>query len=170
MTKPALGPVGALLPVSFTALPPIDLQRESVRRLEAAGYGTAWTNEVIGGKDALVQLAVLLAATERLAFGTGIANIWVRHPQTMHGAAASLAQAFPGRLVLGLGVGYPQQAESAGLEYGKPLATMRSYLERMTAESQPPAPDVHYPRIVAANGPKMLALAADAADGALPAW
>src|SRR5262249_48060284 len=81
-----------------------------------------------------------------------------------------LAQAFPGRFVLGLGVGYPQQAASAGLEFGRPLATMRGYLERMTAESQPPAPDVHYPRIVAANGPKMLALAADVADGALPAW
>lgn len=170
MTKPALGPVGALLPVSFTELPPIDLQRESVRRLEAAGYGTVWTNEVIGGKDALVQLAVLLAATERLAFGTGIANIWARHPQTMHGAAALLAQAFPGRLVLGLGVGHPEQAASAGLEFGRPLATMRSYLERMTAASFPPAPEVHYPRIVAANGPKMLALAAEVADGVLPAW
>ena len=57
--------------------------------------GTAWTNEVIGGKDALVQLAVLFAATERMAFGTGIANIWARHPQTMHGAAVLLAQASP---------------------------------------------------------------------------
>ena len=170
MTTPALGPVGAKLPVSFTELPPIDLQRDAVGRLERAGYGAAWTNEVIGGKDALVQLAVLLSATERMAFGTGIANIWARHPQTMHGAAASLAQAFPGRFVLGLGVGYPQQAASAGLEFGRPLATMRSYLERMTAESQPPAPDVRYPRIVAANGPKMLALAGETADGALPAW
>lgn len=170
MTKPALGPVGALLPVSFSELPPVDLQRDSVRRLERAGYGAAWTNEVIGGKDALVQLAVLLAATERMAFGTGIANIWARHPQTTHGAAALLAQAFPGRFVLGLGVGYPQQAESAGLEFGRPLATMRRYLERMTEESQPPAPDVVYPRIIGANGPKMLALAADTADGALPAW
>ncbi|MFC0435666.1 LLM class flavin-dependent oxidoreductase [Kutzneria buriramensis] len=170
MTKPALGPVGALLPVSFTELPPIDLQREAVRRLERAGYGAAWTNEVIGGKDALVQLAVLLAETERMVFGTGIANIWARHPQTMHGAATVLAQAFPGRLVLGLGVGYPEQAASAGLEFGKPLATMRDYYGRMTAESRPPAPDVRYPRIIAANGPKMLALAAEIADGALPAW
>jgi probable F420-dependent oxidoreductase len=170
MTKPALGPVGALLPVSFTELPPVDLQRKAVRRLERAGYGAAWTNEVIGGKDALVQLAVLLAETEHMVFGTGIANIWARHPQTMHGAATLLAQAFPGRLVLGLGVGYPEQAASAGLDFGKPLATMRDYHGRMTAESQPPAPDVRYPRIIAANGPKMLALAAEIADGALPAW
>jgi probable F420-dependent oxidoreductase len=168
MTKPVLGPVGAMLPVSFTELPPVDLQREAAGRLERAGYGAVWTNEVIGGKDALVQLAVLLAATERVAFGTGIANIWARHPQTMHGAATLLAQAFPGRFVLGLGVGYPEQAASARLEFGRPLATMRDYVARMDAESQPPAPDVAYPRIIGANGPKMLALAGEIADGALP--
>jgi alkanesulfonate monooxygenase SsuD/methylene tetrahydromethanopterin reductase-like flavin-dependent oxidoreductase (luciferase family) len=57
---------------------------------------------------------VLLAATEQMVFGTGIANIWARSPQTAHGAAALLAQAYPDRFVLGLGVGYPQQAESVG--------------------------------------------------------
>jgi hypothetical protein len=36
-----------------------------------------WTNEVIG-KDALVQLAMLLAATEKMVCGTCIANIWAR--------------------------------------------------------------------------------------------
>jgi probable F420-dependent oxidoreductase len=164
-----LGPVGVTLPVSFTTALSIDLQRESVARLEEAGYGAAWTNEVIGGKDALVQLAVLLAATRRLAFGTAIANIWARQPQIMHGAAAVLAQAYPDRFVLGLGVGYPQQAADAGLEFGKPLATMREYCERMHAPAWPPAPDAAYPRIIAANGPKMLAQAGEIADGALPA-
>jgi probable F420-dependent oxidoreductase len=140
-----------------------------VRRLESAGYGTVWTNEGIGGKDVLVQLAVLLAATERMVFGTSIANIWAREPQTAHGGAALLAQAYPGRLVLGLGVGYPEQAESIGREFGRPLATMRDYVARMDARTWPPAPAADYPRIIAANGPKMLALAGEVADGALPA-
>ena len=157
------------LPVSFTSAPSADLQREAVGRLERAGYRAAWTNEVVGGKDAFVQLAVLLAATERMAFGTSIANIWAREPQTAHGAAALLAQAYPGRFVLGLGVGYPQQAASTGREFGSPLATMRDYLDRMDSPTQPPAPDVAYPRIIGANGPKMLALAGEMADGALPA-
>ncbi|MER5799224.1 TIGR03620 family F420-dependent LLM class oxidoreductase [Streptomyces mirabilis] len=165
----ALGPVGVTLPVSFTTPLSIDLQREAVRRLERVGYQAVWTNEVIGGKDALVQLAVLLSATERLAFGTSIANIWARQPQTMHGAAAVLAQAHPGRFVLGLGVGHPQQAADVGQEFGSPLVTMRDYVERMAAPTQPPAPDVAVPRIIAANGPKMLALAGEIADGALPA-
>jgi alkanesulfonate monooxygenase SsuD/methylene tetrahydromethanopterin reductase-like flavin-dependent oxidoreductase (luciferase family) len=72
--------------------------------LERAGYRTAWTNEVIG-KDALVQLAVLLGATERMVFGTSIANIWAREPQTLHAAAVQLVETYPDRFVLGLGVG-----------------------------------------------------------------
>jgi probable F420-dependent oxidoreductase len=167
--RQALGPVGVFLPVSFTSLPSADEQRDAVGRFERAGYRTVWTNEVVGGKDVFVQLAVLLAATERLVFATGIANIWARPPQTAHGAAALLAQAFPGRFVLGLGGGYPQQAESVGREFGKPLATMRDYLAGMAAQTWPPAPDVAYPRIIAANGPKMLALGGELSDGVIPA-
>lgn len=166
--RQALGPVGACLPVSFSSTPTADVQREAVGRLERAGYRAVWTNEVVG-KDALVQLAILLAATEQMAFGSCIANIWARPAQTMHAAAAQLAQAYPGRFVLGLGVGYPEQAASTGQQFGSPLATMRDYLGRMDSATRPPAPDAAYPRIIAANGPKMLALAGETADGALPA-
>ncbi len=165
----SLGPVGAYLPIPFASAPPVDLQREAAVRLERAGYRAAWTNETVGGKDPLVQLALLLPATERMTFGTGIANIWARAPQTAHGAAAMLAQAYPGRFVLGLGAGYPQQAAAVGREFGSPLAAMRDYLERMAAPTMTPAPEASYPRIVAANGPKMIALAGQLADGALPA-
>jgi probable F420-dependent oxidoreductase len=165
----SLGPVGAYLPVPFTAAPPASLQREAAGRLERAGYRTAWVNETLGGKDPLVQVALLLPATERMTFGTGIANVWARAPQTAHGAAATLAEAYPGRLVLGLGVGYPQQAALVGREYGSPLAVMRDYLERMAGPTMTPAPDAPYARIVAANGPKMIALASELADGVLPA-
>src|ERR1700728_771352 len=89
----SLGPVGVYLPIPFTGAPPIDLQRSAAARLERAGYRAAWVNETVGGKDPLVQLALLLAATERMTFGTGIANVWARAPQTAHGAAAMLAQA-----------------------------------------------------------------------------
>jgi probable F420-dependent oxidoreductase len=165
----ALGRVGVFLPFSLASAPSADEQRDSARRLEAAGYRAAWTNEAVGGKDALVQLAIVLAATERLVAGTAIANIWARPPQTAHGAAALLAQAYPGRFVLGLGVGYPNQAASVGREFGRPLATMRGYLDQMTAPGPFPAPDVAYPRIIGANGPKMLALGGELADGAMPA-
>jgi probable F420-dependent oxidoreductase len=144
--RATLGPVGVYLPLGFSSAPSIDLQRTAVGRLERAGFRTAWTNEVIGGKDALVHLAVLLAATEAL-----------------------LAQAYPRRVVLGLGVGYPEQATATGREFGSPLRTMRDYLRHMRDQTWPPAPVVDYPRIVAAMGPKMSALGGEYADGTMPA-
>ena len=107
--RQSLGPVGTYLPVPFTSVPPVHLQREAVSRLERAGYRTAWTNETVGGKDPLVQLALLLPATERMTFGTGIANIWARAPQTAHGAAAMLAQAYPAGWCSGWGSATPSR-------------------------------------------------------------
>jgi probable F420-dependent oxidoreductase len=71
--------------------------------------------------------------------------------------------------VLGLGVGYPHQAASVGREFGSPVETMREYLDQMGAPTQLPAPDAAYPKIIGANGPKMLALSGESADGAMPA-
>lgn len=168
--RQALGPVGVFLPNSpGWGAQPAGAQRDAVRRLERAGYQAVWNNEGVGGNDGLVQIAILLAATERLAFGSGITNIWARSPQTTHAAAALLADAYPGRFVLGLGVGYPWQSAQVGRDFGRPLATTRDWVAQMTAElpvARPP--ERRYPRILAAGGPKMLALAGEITDGALP--
>lgn len=84
-----------------------------------------------------------------------------RPAQTAHAAALQLSQAHAGRFVLGLGLGYPAQAAGVGRDFGSPLATARGYLQQL---GDPP-----YPLILGANGPKMLTLAAELADGALPA-
>jgi len=157
-----LGAVGVQLPGSFGVGPSVGCQLDAVVRLERAGYRAAWTNEVVG-KDALVQLSLLLAATQRIMFGTAVANVWVRPALTLGAAAALLSEAHPGRFVLGLGVGYPEQAANVGREFGSPVAVMRDYLAGATA------PAVAYPRLVGANGPRMLALAGEVADEVLPA-
>ena len=162
----SLGQVGAFLPESPSDPTPAEVQRQACRRLEALGYRSAWTNELIG-KDSFAQLAVLLAATERMVFGTCIANIWARPAQTAHGAAIVLSEAYPGRLILGLGVGYPQQADTVGKEFGRPVDTMRDYLATMDAAA--PETPALYARILGANRPRMLDLAARMTDGALPA-
>jgi probable F420-dependent oxidoreductase len=168
--REALGPVGAFLPVAGVAhLPSTDVQREAVRRLEDAGYHAAWTNEGVGGRDALVHAAVLLAATERVVLGTSIASMWARAPEHLHAGAAQLAEAYPGRFVLGAGVGYAFQAERVGRSYHPPVTQFAEYISKMAATDllvQPP--DTRYPCVLAANGPRMLRLARDMADGAQP--
>ena len=151
--RTALGPVGALLPWSPTYWAPAATQDQAVRRLEQAGYGAVWLNEVLG-KDAFAQAALLLAATERLVLGTAIANIWARSPQTARGAAAQLSEAFPGRFVLGLGGGYPDQATSVGRQYGSPVTTMRNYLDTMAAPAQTTPPEAATPASSAQTDPR----------------
>ena len=53
--------------------------QEVAREIESLGYGSLFLPE-IGFKDALVESAAFLTATERLVVGTGIANIHVRIP------------------------------------------------------------------------------------------
>ncbi|MBO1754973.1 LLM class flavin-dependent oxidoreductase [Allobranchiibius sp. CTAmp26] len=154
-----LGPFGAGIGISVSG-PPTGEQVEGVRHLEASGYRAIWTNEVVGA-DALVRSALWLTATEDIVVGTCIANVWARPAQTAHAAVTQLAQAFPGRFVLGVGVGWPQQAASVGRDYGSPLTTAREYLQQLT--------DREYPVLLAANGPRMTAVAGEMADGSLPA-
>ena len=107
--------------------------------------------------------------TEELTVGTGIANIWARPAVTLHGGAAGLADAFPGRFVLGIGVGYAHQAELVGQEFTPAAPTMPPTSRRWPPRPGIPAPAAPYARILAANGPRLLELARDCADGALPA-
>lgn len=169
--RAAIGRVGAFMPnVPYASQPAVDEQRRAALRLERAGYPAAWVNEGVGGRDCFAQLAILLAATERMAFASGVMNMWARPPETSHGGATYLADGFPGRFVLGLGVGYPFQAETVGRAYGSPLDNARQYLtRRLVVPPITPALDASYATILAANGPKMLAVARDHADGALPA-
>ena len=165
--RQAMGPVGVFLPGPILDGPvSTNEQRESVRKLEAAGYRMAWNNEIVWDKDVFVHLALLLAATERMAFGSSIANIWARTPQVAGLAAANVAEAFPDRFVLGIGVGYEGQALSVGKEWGHPLDNMRAYLDAMQVpQGMRQVPDAAYPMVMAARRPKMLALSGEIADG-----
>jgi probable F420-dependent oxidoreductase len=102
--------------------------------------------------------------------GTGIANIHVRLPSAAETGARTLTALYPGRFVLGLGVSHgPLVERGMGGVYQKPLATMRTYLERMAAVPEQIEPGVgRPPRLLAALGPKMIELSGSHADGAHP--
>jgi probable F420-dependent oxidoreductase len=169
-----MGRTGVWLNNAITASAPAAVQRRELSRIERLGYGSAWTGESPGGRDIFVKLGIWLAATDRLVVGSGIANLWARPGLTMSAGAGTLAEAYPGRLVLGIGVGFARQAESVGKSYGRPLSRVREYLDEMdtapdsTLIPSVAAPEVPFPRLLAAVGPKMLALAAERADGAHP--
>ncbi|MUL44388.1 LLM class F420-dependent oxidoreductase [Mycobacterium sp. CBMA293] len=138
------------------------------RDIEAMGYGSLFLPETVG-KECLTESAAFLAATDRLVVGTGIANIHVCIPSAAEVGARTLTALYPGRFVLGLGVSHgPLVEHGMGGTYQKPLATMRSYLERMAAVPEMIEPGSRAPKLLAALGPKMIELSGSLADGAHP--
>jgi probable F420-dependent oxidoreductase len=140
-----------------------------VRRIEDWGYAALWIPEAVG-RDPFALLGWLAAGTTRLALATGIANLYARDALTMRAARDSLAELSGGRFVLGLGVSHaPLVTGVRGHAYGRPIETMRAYLDAM--EKAPyvgPAPAEPAPVVLAALRPRMLALAAERASGAHP--
>jgi probable F420-dependent oxidoreductase len=148
---------------------PATRMREAAAELEELGYGVLWFGEATG-REALTKAGLLLAGTKRIVIATGIANIYGRDPVTMSAAQKTLAEAYPNRFLLGLGVSHiPLVEKLRGHQYDKPVPTMRAYLDGMDkAPFHSVAPSSKPPRVLAALGPKMLQLSAERADGAHP--
>jgi probable F420-dependent oxidoreductase len=169
MTKPAvdIGRIGIWYG-GVDALPTPEAQR-AAQVVEELGFGAMWIAEAVG-RDPFVSAAVLLSATTSLPLATGIANIYARDPMTMAAGQKTLAEAFPNRFLLGLGVSHGHLV--AGVrkhDYSKPYSYMVQYLERMDkALFMAKGPDSDPGRLLAALGPKMLELSATAANGSHP--
>ena len=162
---------------------PLSEAIEAAQRIEALGYPTLWHPEAFT-RDPLLLCASILGGTRRLIVANGIVSIYDRVPAVMASAQRTLDEQSGGRFLLGLGVSHPVLVEGLrGLEYGPPVATMRAYLDAMDtparfpsfggsdeppAEAPPPPPPPRLPRVLAALGPRMLALTRDRADGAHP--
>src|SRR5258708_11046323 len=148
---------------------PAARMQETAAELEELGYGALWYGEAIG-REALTKAGLLLAGTKRIVVATGIANIYGRDPVTMAAGQKTLAEAYPNRFLLGLGVSHIPLVETVrGHRYDKTGPAMRAYLAAMDqAPYQAVPPPSKPPRVLAARGPKMLQLSAERANGAHP--
>ncbi len=162
-----LGPIG-IWTRQFEDQPAAKAQ-ETARELEELGYGAIWFGEALG-REVLTNAGLLLAGTKRIVIATGIANIYARDAVAMACGQKTLAEAYPNRFLLGLGVSHiPLVEKLRGHRYEKPVATMRAFLEAMDqAPYNSVAPPTKPARVLAALGPKMLELSGTLANGAHP--
>jgi probable F420-dependent oxidoreductase len=152
------GPINAM---------PAAVQREFAAEMERLGYGTLWYGESLG-QEAFARGAIYLAATQRLVIASGIANIWARDAAAMANGGRTLAEAWPGRFILGLGVSHAPAVRLRGHEYERPYSAMVEYLDAMV-NAPWRGPDADIPPIVlAALGPRMVGLASQRTAGAYP--
>lgn len=145
------------------------MAQEAVAEIESLGYSCVWIPEAVG-REPFASAAMLLSASTKLVVATGIASIHARTAATMQAGWKTITEAFPDRFLLGMGVSHGHMVTALHKRaYERPYSTMVEYLDQMDEgrffAAQPSAPP-H--RVLAALGPKMLALAAERADGAHP--
>ncbi len=131
---------------------------EQAHEIERLGYGTIW----IGGSPPaeLSFVEPLLESTTALKVATGIVNIWTAAAKPVAESFHRINTAYPGRFLLGLGVGHPE----AQAQYRKPYDALASYLDELDDYGVPADQ-----RVLAALGPRVLKLSAERSAGAHPA-
>ncbi|MSV42228.1 MAG: TIGR03620 family F420-dependent LLM class oxidoreductase [Actinobacteria bacterium] len=132
--------------------------------LDDLGFAALWVSAGFG--DGIpAAFAGLLDATRRMSIATGILSIWHSTPVQSAEGFAALEKAHPGRFLLGLGASHAVVVDSPERNYERPFSRMVGYLDDL-AVVQPAVPPSGM--VLAALGPRMLALAADRTAGAHP--
>ena len=130
---------------------------EQATEIEKLGYGAVWVGGSPAGDLAFVE--PLLEATETLQVATGIVNVWSAPAAQVAESYHRIEKAFPGRFLLGVGIGHPEHTD----EYRKPYDVLVEYLDALDVANVPTSR-----RVIAALGPKVLALSAQRSAGAHP--
>ncbi len=147
--KPALGRFGV-----WTGAP---VTPEQAADIEKLGYGTVWVGASPAADLAFVE--PILEKTETLQVATGIVNIWNAEAGEVAESYHRIEDAYPGRFLLGVGVGHPEHQQ----QYAKPYQALVDYLDVLDGAKVPTSR-----RVLAALGPKVLKLAAQRSAGAHP--
>ncbi len=124
-TAPADRRIGLL----FNGAPRVPEMVRLARRAETAGYESIWMAETRLTRDGFVPLAAMAMATDRIKLGTGIVNVFTREAVVMAISFTTLAEVAPGRTIVGLGAGSPIVLGPQGVEWARPLARLREYVE-----------------------------------------
>ena len=182
------GDVYARLGLTVPLPAPLPDHRALYRKLADTGYTDVWTTEA-AGTDAFSPLLLAAAWEPRLRVGTGIASVFTRGPALLAQQAAALAEAAPGRAMIGVGVSSPTFVRNwNSIEYSQPyqrtfdtLAVVRQALSGQRVDYAGKTLSVHGLRlerppgtppllILAALRQGMIRLAAKAADGLMVNW
>jgi probable F420-dependent oxidoreductase len=167
---------------------PFAAQREWIKELEDLGYTDVWTAET-DAYDALTPIALASQWTSTLRFGTAIVPVYTHGPAQLASQTASVAEAAPGRVVLGIGSSSNVIVERwNGITFEKPYQRVRDTIrflraamtgEKVVAEYETfkingfrlgLVPKEPVPIMVAALRPGMLRLAGREGDGAIINW
>ncbi|MGQ9624765.1 MAG: 5,10-methylenetetrahydromethanopterin reductase [Candidatus Bathycorpusculaceae bacterium] len=152
---------------------------------EKIGFDYLWITDHFNNRNVYISLAIISAYTEKIKFGPGVTNPYIAHPVVTAQAIATLNEIAPGRVVCGIGVGDKTTLQMVNIDQAKPLATIKESVRIIREISSGKTLEVQgeifkiqgghlnfrvsnpIPIFIGAQGPKMLALAAEIGDGVL---
>lgn len=156
------------------------------RSAEAAGFESLWHAETRVTRDSVTALTGLLLATERVRVGSAAINVYTRGAALVAITWSALAEAAPGRVVLGIGPGSPEPLGQQGYAFDQPVSRLAEFVEAVRAawSSPPPVsidgahtrfsglmpevrPDPPPPVYLCVTGPRALDCAGRLADGVI---
>jgi alkanesulfonate monooxygenase SsuD/methylene tetrahydromethanopterin reductase-like flavin-dependent oxidoreductase (luciferase family) len=151
--------------------------RDLGKRAEDTGFDGIFLVEVPVGNDVMASAQAIVHATHRFTVGTGIANIYVRHPAQLGAAAVAIDELSGGRFILGIGPNSPEMGRAIGYEWKDSRLALRettTMLRRVFAGDTPPGypwpftpAQHHIPIHLAAVALETVELAGEIADGAM---
>jgi 5,10-methylenetetrahydromethanopterin reductase len=115
--------------LAFLGSPTVPEMVRLARKAEVAGFESVWVAETRITRDAVVPMAAIAGATERIRVGTAIMNVFTRGPVVVAITFVSLDEIAPGRIVMGLGTGSPLILAPQGQPFERPLTRLREYCE-----------------------------------------
>jgi 5,10-methylenetetrahydromethanopterin reductase len=152
---------------------------------EKTGFSYLWITDHFSNRNVYVSLSIISAYTDRIKIGPGVTNPYLIHPVVTAQAVCSLNEVAPGRVVCGLGVGDKTTLAMVDVEQTRPLSYIRESTKIIRGISSGEKVEVKgrifnisgaslnfgignsIPILIGAQGPKMLALAAEVGDGVL---
>lgn len=132
---------------------------ELAREIERRGFAGIYCPSL---GDGLGLCEALALATDRIPFGTSIANIYARHVSDFAHTASLVHELSGGRFRFGVGVSHAPVHERLGVTVGQPLVDMRHFVEEL---SEVPRVGDLPPIVLAGLRDRMVALSGEIADG-----
>ncbi len=152
---------------------------------EKTGFDYLWVTDHFNNRNVYVSLAIASAYTNKIRFGPGVTNPYLAHPVATAQSVATLNEIAPGRVVCGLGAGDKTTLQMVDVEQKKPLQTIRECVRIIRQITSGKTVKMNgdifrvngvklnfkmansIPVFIGAQGPRMLALAAEIGDGVL---
>lgn len=174
------------LGLGFLGGPDLRSLVEVGRAAEQAGFDSLWHAETRITRDSVTALTALAMSTKKVRLGSAAINVFTRGAVLTAITWAALAEAAPGRILLGVGPGSPDPLGQQGYSFDFPVSRLREFVAAVRASWDNPSPvsysgrfsnlaglvsevrpPTHVPIYLCVTGPRALECAGEVADGVI---